>query len=114
MDTVKVDKQQLLNLVKLTFPEAVVITDPKQVNAFQEWREENKRALPEAWTLKEFAKRVYHLKSTKRAFDYLCNHRDELDIQKGGFIDFDQSHNGWHIPAEELIEFNRKHHYRWE
>lgn len=114
MDTVKVDKQQLLNLVKLTFPEAVVITKSEDVNAFQEWHKQKKLMAPEEWNLKEFAKRVYHLKSTKRAADYLFNHRDQLDIEKGGFIDFDQSHNGWHIPAEELIEFNRSHHYRWE
>lgn len=114
-ETTAVDTNKLIQMVQQVLPNARIITDETQVAAFDKWKSEYQKSIPEVWTLKQFSTVVFKQpRSTKKAAAYLFKHRDELDIcHPSGFIDYEHTHNGWEISSAELIEFNRAHQYHW-
>ncbi len=64
---------------------------------------------PEEWTLKQFAEHVFNQKGTTRALNYLIKYKNQLDVLRGGFIDYGSTHNGWHIPSHEIQKFIIEH-----
>lgn len=114
-ETTSVDTNKLIEMVQQVLPNVRIITDKKEAEAFDNFIANAEQTAPRIWTLKQFSTLVYDQpKSTKRATAYLFNHRDELDINRpGGFINYDLTHNGWSIPAKELVEFDTQHQYHW-
>lgn len=110
-----VDANKLIDLIKQVLPDVRIISDAEQIAAFDEFEKDQRRTLPKIWTLKMFSTAIFNQpRSTKRALNYLYQHRDELDIQsEGGFIDYESTHNGWQIPADEIVKFDQQHQYHW-
>lgn len=98
--------------VKYEAPSGYKLVKESEFKSFQDWQE-NQDALPEVWTLKEFAQIIFHRKGTTKALNFLLSHRDDLDIRNGGFINYDQTHGGWSIPAD-LIKTYRRELYKKE
>ena len=74
---------------------------------FEQWKLDQQKI--KTWRLRDLAKYKFGTKSTERASRYLIKHRDDLDIERGGFIDYVNTHNGWRIPAGEMMDYLLNH-----
>lgn len=86
-----------------TAPAGFVMISVTDYKKFQEWESQQRRI--QHWNLKDLAHYLYGTRNTKRASEYLYHHRNRLDIECGGFIDYDRTHNGWRIPVGPMTDF---------
>lgn len=90
-------------LVSHKAPEGFRFISELEYSKFQDWKQAQQSI--KVWQLKDLAKYKYMTKSTERASQYLAKHRQDLDIEQGGFIDYVHTHNGWQIPAAEMMDY---------
>lgn len=107
MEAIKPNTKVDLNiLLQQVAPEGFRIVTEDDFQQLQKMKQEQVK--PAYWTLKEFAWHEWHQRGVKRATDFLFDHRDDLDMMNGGFIDYDHTHNGWKIPAVQITNYLRE------
>lgn len=94
-------------LIRHEAPKGFRFISEEEYERFQAWQQAQRGI--RTWKLKDLAKYKYGTKSTERASRYLIKHRSDLDVEQGGFIDYANTHNGWHIPAANMMDYLLSH-----
>ncbi|ASD31953.1 DUF771 domain-containing protein [Lactiplantibacillus plantarum] len=94
-------------LIRHEAPKGFQFISEEEYERFQSWKQAQRGI--RTWKLKDLARYKYGTKSTERASRYLTKHRHDLDIEQGGFIDYVNTHNGWQIPAAEMMDYLLDH-----
>ena len=94
-------------LIRHEAPKGFQFISEEEYERFQAWK--HAQLGLRTWKLKDLAKYKYGTKSTERASRYLIKHRSDLDVEQGGFIDYANTHNGWHIPAANMMDYLLSH-----